>query len=247
MKVLLAERALQIALRDVGVREQPPGSNRGPRVDVYLETAGVEPGEPYCASAIYTWFAEAAADMTAHGLVVASPVPKTGYCPSLANWGKQAGRVLADPSAAQPGDILLLHYDSLGRFAHTEIVSANAGGGTLHTVGANTNDDGGREGVGVFAKVRGVAGTKHIVLSMQAEGAEVVAAPPLTAKVYNAHGELIGGPERGDAVFWRAPGRLAVDVAAAGRLFGAAVRFVPGLNVVEFRDAGPSKVVEATK
>lgn len=38
---------------DLGVREEPPGSNRGPRIDVYLPAwARERPGPPWCA-----WFA----------------------------------------------------------------------------------------------------------------------------------------------------------------------------------------------
>lgn len=49
--------AVSYALMEVGVKEDPPGSNRGPRVDVYLRAAGLDPAEgsyPWCASFV-TW------------------------------------------------------------------------------------------------------------------------------------------------------------------------------------------------
>lgn len=49
--------ALRIALDENGVAEDPPGSNRGPRVDRYLVAAGLDPERdsyPWCA-AFVTW------------------------------------------------------------------------------------------------------------------------------------------------------------------------------------------------
>ena len=40
----LAREALKVAITQIGVMEQPEGSNRGPEVDLYLKTAGVDPG-----------------------------------------------------------------------------------------------------------------------------------------------------------------------------------------------------------
>lgn len=51
------ELALRIALGEVGAREDPPGSNRGPRVDVYLRAAKLDPARgryPWCA-AFVSW------------------------------------------------------------------------------------------------------------------------------------------------------------------------------------------------
>jgi len=49
--------ALRIAQDEVGVKEDPPGSNRGPRVDEYLRATGLDPARssyPWCA-AFVTW------------------------------------------------------------------------------------------------------------------------------------------------------------------------------------------------
>lgn len=51
------ELVLRIALDENGVKEDPPGSNRGPRVDRYLVAAGLDPEKgsyPWCA-AFVSW------------------------------------------------------------------------------------------------------------------------------------------------------------------------------------------------
>lgn len=63
---LLVERTLGIAAAEVGVMEVPPGSNRGPRVDEYLESVGLDPSEdsyPWCAAFVYWSFQKAAAQL----------------------------------------------------------------------------------------------------------------------------------------------------------------------------------------
>jgi hypothetical protein len=45
----LGERALAMARTQIGVKEQPPGSNSGPQVTVYQKTTGAY-REPWCAS-----------------------------------------------------------------------------------------------------------------------------------------------------------------------------------------------------
>jgi hypothetical protein len=49
----LARKALELARKDIGVTEHPPGSNRGPEVDQYLRDVGLEPANhayPWCAA-----------------------------------------------------------------------------------------------------------------------------------------------------------------------------------------------------
>lgn len=167
----LAAGALTRAEQDVAarVRETPPYSNHGPRVERYQHAAGISPGDPYCAAAVYTWYEEAARD-----LGIPNPLVRTGYCPALVAWAKQQGRV-RPPAQARPGDILVLHIPSLGRFGHTGLVKSNPGNGTLITCEANTNNNGAREGDGVYQKVRAVAGTQHVCLTMQDYGASATA------------------------------------------------------------------------
>jgi hypothetical protein len=49
------------ALEDVGVCEDPPGSNRSPEIDRYLKAVGTPLGLPWCAAAVAAWFRDAGA------------------------------------------------------------------------------------------------------------------------------------------------------------------------------------------
>lgn len=150
----------------VPVRESPPYSNLGKRVEEYQRTAGVEPPEPYCASAVFTWYKEGAA-----ALGVPSPLPQSGYCPDFVNWARAHGRLIPAVHAL-PGDPVFYWHESMGRFAHAGLCRASPGDGTIVAIEANTNDDGGREGNGVYQKVRQVAGTRHVAVRMQDIGAQ---------------------------------------------------------------------------
>lgn len=108
--------ALRIADQDLhtGVYEEPPGSNRGPRIDAYLRGPGGRygtrylrwggggKGAPYCGLAIETWFYEGC--QTA-GITPCPLEGKTG----LAEAGRwvRAGLVLR-PREAAPGDVGLV-------------------------------------------------------------------------------------------------------------------------------------------
>jgi hypothetical protein len=59
----LAQRTIELATKDLGVHEVPPGSNRGPRIDEMLRTVGLDPAAAsyaWCAAAVSTWIFEAA-------------------------------------------------------------------------------------------------------------------------------------------------------------------------------------------
>ena len=71
----LLHQTLAIAGGEVGVMEQPPGSNRGPQVDQYLTSVGLNPAGgsfAWCAAFVYWCFRKASAD-----LGVPNPAVKT--------------------------------------------------------------------------------------------------------------------------------------------------------------------------
>jgi hypothetical protein len=150
----LLSAVLKTAATEVGVMEQPPGSNRGPRVDQYLRTVGLDPaagGFAWCAAFVYWCFNE-----SARGLGRPNPLVRTAGV--LDHWrrAEQAGArrlaaadATAAPSCIHPGMIFVL--DTGGGFGHTGVVEAIEGG-RLITVEGNTNDGGSREGVGVFRR-----------------------------------------------------------------------------------------------
>ncbi|MBV8537208.1 MAG: peptidoglycan-binding protein [Alphaproteobacteria bacterium] len=149
----LMEAVLRIADGEVGVREVPLGSNRGPRVDQYLNAVGPGLlGQPWCMAFVYFCFGEAAA---AAG--EANPAPRTAGV--LRSWhlahslsgGKivTARQAAEDPSLVRPG--MIFYISTGGGHGHAGFV-ADVVDGRLMTIEGNTNDNGSREGIGVFRR-----------------------------------------------------------------------------------------------
>jgi lysozyme family protein len=156
----LLQRVITVAASEEQqhVRESPLGSNRGPRVDQYLRAAGIDPSTgsyPWCAGFIVWCF-----DNAARQLGLASPVPRTAGVHDM--W-QQAGRAgfrripyetaIGDPGQVQPGHVFFI--DTGEGHGHTGLVVGRAGN-EFQTIEGNTNELGGREGIGVFARSRPV-------------------------------------------------------------------------------------------
>ena len=105
----LFSKVLEIAESQVGVLEDPPGSNRGPQVEQYLQSAGCSPGDPWCASFVYWCFKKAS-----ESLGVPNPLLRSGSC--MFHWantkGRKIGRLNAtnDPSLIHPGFIFIMDH-----------------------------------------------------------------------------------------------------------------------------------------
>lgn len=150
---LLAE-VLAVAASQVGVMEEPPGSNRGPQVDAYLRSAGLDPAAgsfAWCAAFVYWCF-----DQACQRLGRPNPAVKTA---GVLNHWRGAGRkgvpllrhdeAMADPSRIRPGSLFV--YSTGGGFGHIGLVE-EVRPGRLVTIEGNTNDGGSREGIGVFRR-----------------------------------------------------------------------------------------------
>lgn len=151
----IALRALEIADNEIGVREVPFGSNRGPRVDVYLSTVDEDLlGNPWCMAFVYWCFEEAS-----KSLEVRNPLPRTAHV--LDSWDKtirlqnaivvKADEARRDPSLITPG--MIFYINTGGRRGHTGLV-VDEDEHMLVTIEGNTNDDGSREGIGVYRRNR---------------------------------------------------------------------------------------------
>lgn len=126
------EQALQVALQEVGVKEQPPGSNRGPRVDQYQ---GGSKGQYWCCHFV-SWCVEQTGK---------SPFGHRAAVSSLRKWGKSNGKYTPSERAQpQPGDIFTKsRYDKAGKLVggHTGFVqSYNPDNRTVRTVEGNVRD-----------------------------------------------------------------------------------------------------------
>ena len=149
----LATAALAIGAGEIGTMEVPPGSNRGPKVDQYASSVGLAPADrnPWCAAFVYWCFARAAADTD-----VGNPVIRTGSV--LTHWRRAgdagirrvaAAEAMGSPALVEPGFVFIMDYG--GGAGHTGFVE-QVDGGRLVTIEGNTNNDGSREGVGVFRR-----------------------------------------------------------------------------------------------
>lgn len=146
-------KIVRSAQSQLGQRECPLGSNWGGRVPEYLKAGGLSGPASWCLC-FALWNVEQAVPLPLTGL------PRTGYCPAMADWARQNGRlvaaadVLAGKVALQPGWILLVwETDPLG-YHHAGIVEEVLPMGAFTSVEGNSNSDGGREGIGVFRQHR---------------------------------------------------------------------------------------------
>jgi hypothetical protein len=123
------QRALAAAQAEVGVAEQPPGSNDGPRIAEYrAATAGSGVG-PWCA--YFTSWAAAQA-----GAPLGEAGQGFGSVSALYDWAQRAGRAIpAGPGVApSPGDLIVWG----GR--HIGIVESVDPDGSIHTIEGNSSN-----------------------------------------------------------------------------------------------------------
>jgi hypothetical protein len=136
---------LKIAFNEVGVKEVPSGSNRGPRVEEYLKSVHLGAGYPWCAAFVY-WCVEQASA----GLNRVNPLPRTGSC--MSHWNQTKGekityqQVLENPKLIKPGDIFIISRK--GGKGHTGFVY-DILGSEIITIEGNSNAFHAAEGEGV--------------------------------------------------------------------------------------------------
>ncbi|MGI2035338.1 peptidoglycan-binding protein [Rhizobium panacihumi] len=142
---------IAMAASQIGVTEQPIGSNRGPRVDDYIRAAGLDPTKgdyPWCVCFLQWVFQKAEASSG-----TAFDVPKTAGVHALWTMRAAAKSVVtadaANPALIKPAMIFLL--DTGGGKGHAGLVES-IDGDRLITIEGNTNDGGSREGYGVFRR-----------------------------------------------------------------------------------------------
>lgn len=121
----VGQRALAAAETQLGVSEQPPGSNDGPGLETYRDAvAGAVPGEPWCAYFASWAAAQAGAPIGANGQGL-------GSVSEITDWAASTGRLLPSTATPQPGDLILFGDRHVGL-----VESVNADG-TLTTVEGN--------------------------------------------------------------------------------------------------------------
>jgi predicted nuclease of predicted toxin-antitoxin system len=140
--ILLA--AINIAKQNIGVMEQ--GNNAGEQVEAYLSSVGLSKGNPWCAAFVYWSFERAA-----RSLNTKTPLPKTGSV--LTHWSQTQGKKITakqaqnDNNLIRAGQIFIIKTGK--GTGHTGIIE-RIDGNLLTTIEGNSNNNGSREGVGVF-------------------------------------------------------------------------------------------------
>lgn len=147
----LSEKALEIAITQIGQDEKPHGSNWGSPVRDYLASVGITFPAAWCMSFLY-WCHNGAAK----SLGVPNSMFKTGGV--LFQWQKSKAKFEAK-NGLKSGDIFI--QDHGGGLGHTGIIEAIEGD-ILHTVEGNTNNSGAREGISVERKTRSIKDHKII-------------------------------------------------------------------------------------
>jgi hypothetical protein len=134
-KVLRGSKELiSIAMAELWVREET-GKNDGKRVEEYLATVHLKKGDPYCAAFVSWVFKQAG-----YGL------PRTGWSPALFPTNRLT-------KAAVPGNVFGIYFPVLKRIGHCGLVIGSHSD-WISTIEGNTNASGGREGGGVYRRLR---------------------------------------------------------------------------------------------
>jgi CHAP domain len=118
---------VKLAEGEVGVAEQPPGSNDSPRIAQYRQaTAGSGVG-PWCA-----YFASWAARQA--GVPIGDHGQGFGAVSSVWQWAQQTGKSMPAGSTPAPGDLIVWGSRHIG------IVESVEPNGTIHTIEGNSSD-----------------------------------------------------------------------------------------------------------
>ena len=125
---------LEIAKTQIGVTEDPIGSNWGTKVREYLAAVSILSPAPWCAAFVVWCFRQASLN--------AQVIPSSGSTTFLLNWAREKGKIVTKP---QPGDVFLLLRAGRQTAFHCGIVG---GVGMLYfyTVEGNSNNNGSVEG-----------------------------------------------------------------------------------------------------
>lgn len=127
-------RIAAIATAELGVSEQPPGSNDAPRIAQYrTATAGSGVG-PWCAY-FTSWVAQQA------GVPVGPDGQGLGYVPTVKQWAESQGRYIpAGGGAPQVGDLVVFDRGGDGVLDHIGVVTGVRPDGGIDTVEGNSSD-----------------------------------------------------------------------------------------------------------
>lgn len=109
------ELALQLALKQLGVKEHPAGSNSGPKITTWLRRAGIRTPAPWCMAFVWCMFDDA-------GLKLEYPnLASVGF---FQDWAAKHGYIVAKPAR---GDVVCYRFDADSWPDHVGIVKSVSG------------------------------------------------------------------------------------------------------------------------
>jgi uncharacterized protein (TIGR02594 family) len=138
----LSQKAIEVALTQLGVHEDPGNKNTGPQVNEYLKSVGLNPGYSWCMAFVYWCFKQAAVQ-----LAVDNPMAKTAGV--MDQWNRR--RLHYGQMHPMPGDVFIMDFGK--GLGHTGLVE-KADDKYIYTIEGNSNDEGSREGYEVCKRRR---------------------------------------------------------------------------------------------
>lgn len=158
-------KPITVMRTQLSVREPAGHPNSGPEIEAYQHVTGNAPPDAYCMSCVIWCHLEAK---------VGWPLVRSGRVQTVYAAAVKKGWVHVLPQA---GDIGVLWYPSLGRYAHAFFVEAvNSATKTLRTLEANTSDPSlppddprAREGWGNFRREDRVVSSRMKFIRIPAE------------------------------------------------------------------------------
>lgn len=162
-----AKQVMDVALRYLGVKEYPPGSNKVKFNTDYYGSAVSGSAYPWCCTFIWDVFRMAGASQLFYD------GKKTAYCPTVASWGRSAG-LTVPINSGRYGDIVLFDWQHNGEADHIGFIESQKPNGSYITIEGNTavgNDSNGGE---VMRRVRPQSTICCIIRPKYEQEAEVV-------------------------------------------------------------------------
>lgn len=125
----------RIATQELGVAEEPPGSNNGARIAEYRTATANSGVGPWC-SYFCSWVGAQA------GVPIGPTGQGEGWVPNVQSWAKQTGRWMPSGSEVPPqaGDLVVFDRNGDGLTDHIGVVTGVRPDGGISTVEGNSSD-----------------------------------------------------------------------------------------------------------
>ena len=130
------ELIFEQAMKDLGIHEQPMGSNAGPEVDDFLAFVRLPPGNPWCA-AYRCWLVHHVLGVNHYVPDPHVPLIYTGSTGELVMWAKGHGKIVQVP---QKGDAVCVKGNTRTGYEHTATFGKLYPFGMIHTIDGNWGD-----------------------------------------------------------------------------------------------------------